>query len=494
MDTVLLIARLLLAFVFAIAAVGKLLDYQGARQAFVDFGLPTGFVAPLAVLLPLAELLVAVILIPASTAASGSLGALVLLGMFIVAIALTLGRGKKPNCHCFGQFHSSPIGWSTLVRNGLLATLAAVVFARGSNNPAIGEVAATAGFNTATWIIFGVAVAALGFAAIEGWFLLNMLAQQGRFLNRLEAAEEALGIVPGTGLRVGKEAPDFELESVTDRRVSLATLRTAGHPVLLLFTNPNCGPCDAFMPAVARWQDQYEGRITIAIISQGSLEENRQKAATYRLESVLVQRDREIMQLYEAKATPSAVLIGADGKIGSPIRSGADEITRLVGETLNEPTLIAEGDSETAADADQQSAAPALGQTAPDFALSDLESTPVSLADFRGKPTLIVFWNPACGFCERLLPQVKAWERRRTAASPQLLVISTGTVEANRALGFRSPVLLDAHGEVMRRFGANGTPMAMLIDASGRIASAMVTGAREVMAIARTEQRETALV
>jgi hypothetical protein len=36
---------------------------------------------------------------------------LALLVLFIVAIAVTLARGRKPDCHCFGQLHSKPIGW-----------------------------------------------------------------------------------------------------------------------------------------------------------------------------------------------------------------------------------------------------------------------------------------------------------------------------------------------------------------------------------------------
>jgi hypothetical protein len=43
-------------------------------------------------------------------------------------------------------------------------------------------------------------------------------------------------------------------------------------------------------------------------------------------------------------------------------------------------------------------------------------------------------------------------------------VVSTGTVEANRAMGLRA-VGLDPHFTAGRRFGATGTPMAVLLDA-----------------------------
>jgi len=64
----LLVARLLLALVFAAAGAAKLADRVGSRQAIVDFGVPSAIAAPLGLLLPLAELAVAASLLPASTA------------------------------------------------------------------------------------------------------------------------------------------------------------------------------------------------------------------------------------------------------------------------------------------------------------------------------------------------------------------------------------------------------------------------------------------
>ena len=40
MDTALLLARLLLAGVFALAGVARLADWSGARRAAIDFGVP----------------------------------------------------------------------------------------------------------------------------------------------------------------------------------------------------------------------------------------------------------------------------------------------------------------------------------------------------------------------------------------------------------------------------------------------------------------------
>ena len=109
------------------AGVAKLADRAGSRRAVTDFGAPAVLAAPLGILVPLAELAVAALLIPSSTAPWGALGALSLLLLFVVGIAANLVRGRKPDCHCFGQLHSAPAGWSTLAHNGLLAAVAGFV-------------------------------------------------------------------------------------------------------------------------------------------------------------------------------------------------------------------------------------------------------------------------------------------------------------------------------------------------------------------------------
>jgi uncharacterized membrane protein YphA (DoxX/SURF4 family) len=118
---------LLLAVVFFIAGASKLSDREGSRQTMIDFGLPAALATPLGLLLPLGELAVAVALVPAPTAWWGAIGALMLLLLFVVGISINLARGRKPECHCFGQLHSAPAGWNTLTRNAALSAVAGFV-------------------------------------------------------------------------------------------------------------------------------------------------------------------------------------------------------------------------------------------------------------------------------------------------------------------------------------------------------------------------------
>jgi thiol-disulfide isomerase/thioredoxin len=98
-------------------------------------------------------------------------------------------------------------------------------------------------------------------------------------------------------------------------------------------------------------------------------------------------------------------------------------------------------------------AAQKVGEDAPEVKLSDLEGNTVELADFRGQQTLVLFWNPGCGFCQQMLPDLKELEATSPEHAPKLLVVSAGSEEANREMGLASPVLLDQHFALGRAFG-----------------------------------------
>jgi hypothetical protein len=90
-----------------------------------------------------------------------------------------------------------------------------------------------------------------------------------------------------------------------------------------------------------------------------------------------------------------------------------------------------------------------------------------------------------------MLPDLKAWETNARNGAPKLLVVSTDSVADNKAMGLRSPVVLDQSGmTVGRQFGAGGTPMAVLVDAAGKIASELAAGAPAVLELAGQEQAD----
>jgi thiol-disulfide isomerase/thioredoxin len=182
------------------------------------------------------------------------------------------------------------------------------------------------------------------------------------------------------------------------------------------------------------------------------------------------------------------VLVRPDGTIGSPVAGGAGEIRRLLGEIANIelPEPVGAGTVENgAASGDDAPEHASVGEPAPDVSLPNLAGATVRLSDFHGHPTLVLFWSPSCGFCQRMLPDLKAWEAASPRKAPRLLVVSSGTVEDNESMGLRSPVVLDQGFRTGSMFGANGTPSAVLVDAEGRIASGVAVGADAVLTLAR---------
>jgi peroxiredoxin len=252
---------------------------------------------------------------------------------------------------------------------------------------------------------------------------------------------------------------------------------------MLLFTDPGCGPCTALLPDLSRWQQVHASHATIALISRGSEEANRAKSTEFGVANILLQEDREVAEAYRVAGTPSAVVVRPNGTIGSHVAAGADGIRALV--TSLAGATVPGRDGRPAQPPALPVAVP-IGEPAPDATLTDLEGEPFELSDYRGQPVALLFWNPQCGFCQRMLDDLKAWEQKAQEDAPQLVVVSTGAVETNREQGFRSPLGLDEGFNVGKAFGAAGTPSAVLIDANGNVASGVAVGADQVLTLLQT--------
>ena len=464
MNLILLTARVILASAFGLAGIAKLLDRAGSRQSLREFGVPAVLAPPLARLLPLGELACAVALIPASSAWWGATAALAMLALFIAVIIFNLARGRTPDCHCFGNLHSEPVGWTTVGRNAALAALAGLIVWRGPENVGPGLVAWLGGLSASQSMFLGLTVAVAALAAFEFVIVFHLVAQNGRIMLRVDALEAKLGArvePPPAGLPVNSEAPAFSLSGLDGNPVTLETMRGLGLPLLLFFSEPDCPACEGLLPDVARWQHEHRGRLIVVPIGRGDQQVNRAKSLRHGLENVLLQADREVSAAYQIQAMPSAVLV-RDGLVASPIAAGADAIRELVfSATLPEPVK--------------------KGDRAPSLDLRDLDGKTLDVRIFRGRRRVLLFWNPSCGFCQAMLNDLKSWERTHSKVAPDLVVISTGSAEANREHRFRSPVLLDRSFGAGRVFGATGTPSALVIDEEGTVASDVGVGAPAVL-------------
>ena len=178
-------------------------------------------------------------------------------------------------------------------------------------------------------------VAILAVFTCACWLIFQLLAQNGRLLeriDRLEQAVDALGPLKKSrlirdGLKAGTVAPDFQLPRVGGTEVSLAQYK--GRRVLLVFSDPECGPCNELAPKLQQRHSQ-RAAYDIVMISRGSVDANLRKMAEYGITfPVALQQQWEISRLYGMFATPIAYLIDEKGIIAAPVAVGPDRILSL---------------------------------------------------------------------------------------------------------------------------------------------------------------------
>jgi peroxiredoxin len=131
------------------------------------------------------------------------------------------------------------------------------------------------------------------------------------------------------GLKAGAAAPPFDLPGVHGERVTLESYR--GRRVLLVFTDPHCGPCDALAPGLARLGRKGRERgLDTLVIGRGDPEENRRKAEEHEFTfPVVLQKRWEVSKSYGIFATPVGFLIDEHGVIACDVAMGPDAIVAL---------------------------------------------------------------------------------------------------------------------------------------------------------------------
>lgn len=322
MSSIVLLARLLLAVVFVTAAVGKLADLEGSRRTIAAFGMPD-FAARLGGrVLPFVELACAVALMPQPTARWGAVAMGLLLAVFIAAISRALSKGRTPDCNCFGQVSSAQISWRTLARNVALLAIATLVIWKGPGS----SLTAWTSNQAASSLVASIAVIAcalLGVAAIRYRELNRVLR------NRPEAAAPA-SVPPG--LEIGALAPRFSLPDLDGTHMALDDLCGRGLQVLLVFASQSCGPCQALLPELARWNAALGDRITFALV-ESDIRDPQQLAEQLSAAGeilALYEGGHEVAARYHIIATPTAVVVGADGDVASARAEGSAQIEELI--------------------------------------------------------------------------------------------------------------------------------------------------------------------
>lgn len=132
-----LLLRLVVAAVFAAAAIPKLADPGSFAEAIQNYRLfPDAWAPVLASVVPVLELVTCLALLSPWAHRGGALVVAGMLVFFSAAIAQAIVRGIAIDCGCFGQATPSTADWTALVRNGLLLlAAAAILLSRPGSGP-----------------------------------------------------------------------------------------------------------------------------------------------------------------------------------------------------------------------------------------------------------------------------------------------------------------------------------------------------------------------
>jgi hypothetical protein len=129
-------------------------------------------------------------------------------------------------------------------------------------------------------------------------------------------------------------------------------------------------------------------------------------------------------------------------------------------------------------------AAPAIGQPAPDFTLTDSSGKPRSLSEFKGMTVVLEWSNPGCPFVQKHYTSANIPGQQKTATSDGVvwLVVNSSAkgqqgdidgAEATRVMNGwnakQSAYLFDRDGKVGHLYAAKATPNLYVIDASGTL-------------------------
>lgn len=326
-------------------------------------------------------------------------------------------------------------------------------------------------------------------AAVPAWLAvgglttlaLSLVREHGRTLvaqeeleRRIATTERALSGEPEPadgkppGLAVGTPAPVFALPDLDGNERALGEF--AGRPFVLLFVRPTCpfskllAPRLPFLPGDA---------LPIVAVSAGDRDANAELAEEHEWSfPVLLQDDLETWADYKIAGTPSAYLIDAEGRIGSPLAVSGDAVLALA--TGADP----------ATGRVRHEGLP-RGSSVPDFTASDIHGAKRSLSEFRGKRVLLVFSDTSgCLSCDGFSAELARLQEAH-GERLQIVVVARGERDLSRARaeyhGFAFPLLVQEDWEIAKKLRTFVVPAAYLIDERGRVENDVALGMPEIL-------------
>jgi hypothetical protein len=129
-------------------------------------------------------------------------------------------------------------------------------------------------------------------------------------------------------------------------------------------------------------------------------------------------------------------------------------------------------------------AAPAVGQSAPDFMLKDPSGKTVKLSDYRGKHVVLEWTNPGCPYVRKHYNSGNMPATQKEAVDKGVVWLSINSTEKSsweymepaKLVAWQkerkaqpSAVLLDEEGTVGKAYGARTTPHMYIVNPQGQL-------------------------
>jgi peroxiredoxin len=130
-----------------------------------------------------------------------------------------------------------------------------------------------------------------------------------------------------SGLKAGTAAPEFQLPRIDGGELSLSDLK--GERILLVFSDPECSPCDELAPRLQELHTQRSD-VRVLTVSRRDVEATRAKAKALGLTyPIVMQKQWELSMKYGMFATPIGYLIDEEGVLLSDVAVGIEPILAL---------------------------------------------------------------------------------------------------------------------------------------------------------------------
>ncbi len=116
------------------------------------------------------------------------------------------------------------------------------------------------------------------------------------------------------GLPLLAQAPAWAATDQRGRYVSSEDL--AGRPLVIVFADPDCRPCQRLMPELQSFADVHRDEIGVVIAGVDDELANREMAERYGLDvPVIAQTERDLTNAFRVVVSPFMFVVDADGRI-----------------------------------------------------------------------------------------------------------------------------------------------------------------------------------